>query len=237
MSWFQEGYEAVDQKAREIEERMNRTFMPRFQMEDGEEAHIIFLTTQPINIYEHFVSVRGGKRTITCPQVDCPICAIGNRPQFKGVYLILDTRTDKWKDRNGEEHEEKNRVKMAKFGITVLKQLQKQHQKRGLHKYAWEVTRTGKEQNTSYSFIPVELDEVIERYGVQLPNEEQIKEYKKQLLEVLKPKPIEELQELLLGGGRGGTEESSKSFFSAGDPFGDDEDEDEDVIDPRSFFK
>ena len=116
-SWMSEGYEAVENRAKELEESMNNEgYSPNFILQPNEEATIIFLTDAPINHYQHFLKAQ--KRYFTCSQTpDCPLCATGNKPSFVGAYRILDTRSEEWIDKKGEKHTRQNTIKIMKQGI------------------------------------------------------------------------------------------------------------------------
>lgn len=209
-SWFSEGYDLVDQEAKRLEEMMNRSFIPIFKLKDQEDAKIIFLTDTPLTFYEHYVGNRRNGRTFTCPQDgNCPICDMGNKPSFRGAYLVLDTRYEKFTRSNGEVVEQQHTIKVMKHGIKTLKQIKMLKEKRGLFKYGWEVTRTGEETDTSYSFLPVDLKELVDLVGDKMPTKEDVAKAKETLMESLKPKDRQAVLDYLSGRNGGNNNASS----------------------------
>lgn len=194
-SWFNEGYEAVEQRSKELEEQQNRSFIPNFILKEDEEAKIIFLTDKPINFYEHYV--KSLNRYFTCSQKDCPLCDTGNKPSYRGAYLILDTRYEEWTDRENKKQSRQNTVKVMKQGIKALKVIKKHEEKRGLKKFAWEIERTGSGTDTTYTLLPEDLEEVTN--GIKMPTEEEIAEAKKLMLESLAPKDRNTILDILAG--------------------------------------
>ena len=79
----------------------------------------------------------------------------------------------------------------------ALDHIKKQHAKRGLDKFAWEIARTGSGTDTSYGLIPEDLDEAID--GVKRPTAEEIAEAKKTMLENLAPKDRQFILDVLAG--------------------------------------
>jgi len=156
MSWLAEGYERVRERSKQLEDQMNKSFVPTFILREGEEADIRFLTEEPITFYEHFVP--GLKRSFTCSgSADCPLCGSGNKPSFRGAYLIIDTRTDEWEDKEtGEKKTRKDSVKVMKHGIKALQVLDRKNQKKGLKKFDWNVSRTGSGTTTAYDFEAID---------------------------------------------------------------------------------
>lgn len=196
MSWFSEGYDVVEKESQRIEEAMNKNFVPNFILKEDEEAKIIFLTTEPVNFYEHYLKAQN--RYFTCSQNDCPLCEMGNKASYRGAYLVLDTRYEEWVDKKtNEKKSRQNTIKVMKHGVKALKQIKKQHAKRGLDKFAWEIARTGSGTDTSYGFIPEDLDEVMD--GVKMPTADEIAEAKKAMLENLAPKDRQFILDVLAG--------------------------------------
>ena len=95
-SLFQRGYEtAREEKKRqdEVREKSGKRLYNLFLKDDGDEAQVRFLTEEPVNFYAHNIkSVRGGNErfdTFVCTQDDdCPFCEDGDRPSYKGAYLV-----------------------------------------------------------------------------------------------------------------------------------------------------
>lgn len=192
MSWLAEGYEGVRKRGKQLEEQMNRSFLPTFMLREGEEADIRFITDVPITFYEHFVP--GLKRSFTCSQTaDCPLCGSGNKPSFRGAYLVIDTRNEEWEDKEtGEKKSRKNTLKVMKHGIKALQVLDRKHQKKGLKNFDWNVSRTGSGTTTTYDFEAIDKIEGI-------PEPEELPSLK----EVLAPREREHIIQQLAKIGHG----------------------------------
>ena len=104
MGLFKRGYEAQrEELARQEEARENmgkklwRFFLPQPEKRQrSTEADVRFLTEEPVNFMEHTMKERdNGKevyRHYTCTGDNCPLCEGGDRPSFKGAYLLVDHR-------------------------------------------------------------------------------------------------------------------------------------------------
>ena len=166
-SWFQQGYQKVEERQREIDEAMKGSLPSLIIKEDDENVYVSFITGEPITFYEHFLP--NLKRSFTCPDNNdatkgtCPLCAMGNKPSFRGAYLVIDHRFESW-ERDGQKHQRQHTLKVAKFGIRVLKSLQKLDAKLkkgtpvtppiadGLLGIPFEIIRSGKGTDTQYAF-------------------------------------------------------------------------------------
>jgi hypothetical protein len=192
-NWFSEGYEQVQEVAQQIEDRMNQVFIPPFIIKNEDEVRVTFLTDKPITYFEHFV--KGVNRSFTCSQTaDCPLCAMGNKPSFRGAYLVVDHRVDRWIDsQTKEEKTQQYAVKVAKFGIRALQVLERKNKKKGLMKSDWMVTRTGSGNDTQYDF------EDEEKAAIPMPEAEKIPD----LREFLKPKDSKYIIQKVAQGGAG----------------------------------
>lgn len=248
MSWFSEGYEAVEKRDKEIKESM-RTFIPNFFVKENDEnVYISFLIDEPITFYEHYVPSL--KRYFTCldggdtTKGNCPLCAMGNKPSFRGAYLIVDHRKEKWTDKDGKEHEQQHTIKVAKWGIRVLKQLHKQHIKLkqgspvqkpiegGITGVPFEVIRSGEGTDTAYTFTPLQpnpemfpkdLSKLPEKDGRRLTPRETV-------IEAVKPLTRERLLDIINNrSGSSATAEPVNPFASPITSFYSDDDSD-DVI-------
>jgi hypothetical protein len=169
MSWFNQGYSKVEERDKEIKEAMSRSFLPQlFVREEDEDVFISFITADPITFYEHFIPAQ--KRSYTCPdngdtsKGTCPMCAMGNKPSFRGAYLVIDHRYEEFKNKQDELVKQQHTLKIAKFGIRVLKQLQKTDAKlkkgsaivppvaNGILGIPFEIVRSGGGTDTAYTF-------------------------------------------------------------------------------------
>lgn len=196
-SWFTEGYETVEKESARLDEQMNSTFLPQFRMKADEESNIIFHTLTPVNFYQHYV--KSLNRYFTCSQKDCPICDIGNKASYTGAYLITDTRYEEWEDKKKVKQTRKNGLKVMTHGIKALKVIAKQASKRGLDKFGWELARNGEGTDTTYSFIPVDLAELIEKEGVKMPTADELKKAKEDMLKQLAPLERGKIMDILAG--------------------------------------
>lgn len=223
MSWFQQGYEKVEQRAKEIDEAMNRTYLPDFILkEDDEDCSVRFVTRKPITFYEHYLPAI--KRSFTCPDSgdtskgNCPLCATGNKPSFRGAYMIADHRHEEW-TKDGKSQSRENTLKVAKFGVRVLKTLGKidakivkNGLKEGLMDVDFDVMRTGTGTDTNYSFTPMGERNSYPTPPVPEKEMKEGKDYQALLLDALTPKSREDLLRVISGGtptsGGGGTKPS-----------------------------
>lgn len=152
MGLFKKGYEAVDAERKRQETRAS--LFRFFITGDNAEADIRFLTDNPVTFNEHTVtSDRNGKTyydNVLCTSGDgeCSLCESGDRPSFKGAYLIWDSR--EFKKQNGESV--KGSVKLYVAGTRILSQIQRLYNKYGLLDRTYTVVRLGEGQNTTYTF-------------------------------------------------------------------------------------
>jgi hypothetical protein len=231
MSWFSQGYEKVNERAQQIEEQMNRTFLPSLIIKDtDDDVYLSFLSSEPITYYEHFLPAK--KRSYTCPnngdasKPGCPFCASGNKATFRGAYLVVDHRDEKWKDKDGNEKRQQHTPKIAKFGIRVLKTLKKMDDKMkkgsavqppipgGILDTPFSVMRSGSGTDTQYTFNPVN------------PNPEYFKKPDKPIdekktnhevmIEAIKPLAVEQMLNIL-NGGSGQQQQSSNNYGTPAD--------------------
>lgn len=160
-SLFQRGYEtAREEKKRqdEVREKSGKRLYNLFLKDDGDEAQVRFLTEEPVNFYAHNIkSVRGGNDrfdTYVCTQDDdCPFCEDGDRPSYKGAYLVYDKRTIETKDpKTGKKKKIHGQLRLYIQGMRVISQLDRLSSRYGLTKCDYIIARVGKGQNTSYTF-------------------------------------------------------------------------------------
>lgn len=159
MGLFKKGYNAVrEEKQRQDEnrEKIGKRLWKFFLSDDGDEAEVHFLTEEPINFYEHTIKVsRGGKDrydSMICTQNNCPYCKNGDRPSFKGAYLIYDKRPYEYKDKDGKKQKGKGQLRLYVQGAKVLSQLDRLSSRYGLTNRDYTITRTGSGTSTSYMF-------------------------------------------------------------------------------------
>ena len=161
MGLFKKGYSAVrEEKQRQDEnrEKMGKQLWRFFLSKDGEEATVRFLTEEPINFYEHTVkSVRGGKEhydTVICTHDigECPLCESGDKPSFKGAFLIYDKRPYEYTDKNGKKQKSSGQIRLYVQGARVLSQLDRLSERYGLTNRDYIITRSGSGTSTTYMF-------------------------------------------------------------------------------------
>lgn len=192
--WFSEGYQEVEKEAARIKEVMDREWLPTFFLSDGEEAKVTFITVEPVNFYEHFETTL--KRSFTCSQDNsCPLCQMGNNPSYRGAYLVIDHRQDEWEDKEtGETKKAQYQLKIMKHGVRALQVVMKKHERKGLKKHDWLITRTGTGASSQYDFESCEKES-----GTPLPKPEDIPE----IAEVIKPLPRRTIMDRLRKAGKG----------------------------------
>ena len=161
MGLFKKGYSAVrEEKQRQDEnrEKMGKQLWRFFLSKDGEEATVRFLTEEPINFYEHTVkSVRGGKEhydNVICTEElgGCNLCDGGDKPAFKGAFLIYDKRPYEYTDKNGKKQKAKGQLRLYVQGARVLSQLDRLSERYGLTNRDYIITRSGSGTSTTYMF-------------------------------------------------------------------------------------
>lgn len=158
MALFKRGYEAAreekkrqDQQREQLGKRLFRFFLGN----DGDEATVRFLTEEPVNFEEHSVkTVKGGKERYNNVLCDggkhCPYCEEGDKPSFKGAFLIYDYTPFEVKDEKGKKKTVKGSVKLYVAGTKVLSQLDRLSNKYGLTSRDYEISRSGKGTSTTY---------------------------------------------------------------------------------------
>ena len=161
MGLFKKGYNAVrEEKQRQDEnrEKMGKQLWKFFLSKDGEEATVRFLTEEPINFYEHTIkSVRGGKErydSFICTHDlgECSLCDSGDKPSFKGAFLIFDKRPYEYTDKNGKKQTGKGQLRLYIQGARVLSQLDRLSERYGLTNRDYSITRSGSGTSTTYMF-------------------------------------------------------------------------------------
>lgn len=159
MGMFKKGYNAVrEEKKRQDEnrEKASKNLWRFFLANDGDEADVRFLTEEPVTFFEHTVkSVRGGKEvydSVLCTGNDsCALCASGDRPTFKGAFLIWDERPYEYTDKDGKKQTGKGQLRLYVQGAKVLSQLDRISTKYGLSNRVITIVRLGKGTSTTYT--------------------------------------------------------------------------------------
>ena len=155
MGLFKRGYEASrEEKERQDKARENagKKLWRFFLSDDGDEADLRFLTEEPVNFYEHNLK-KGDNRfeQYTCTGDDCPFCEDGDRPTYKGAYLVVDRRSFEYTDSNGKKQKGKNQVRLFVQGMKVVSQLDRISAKYGLSNRDVTIVRLGKGTQTTYT--------------------------------------------------------------------------------------
>lgn len=153
---FARGYEASrEEKERQdkARENMGKKLWRFFLSGDGDEADVRFLHEAPVNFYEHNLK-RGDNKfeQYTCIGDGCPFCAEGDRPTYKGAYLIVDHREYEYKDKDtGKKKKGKDQVRLYVQGMKVISQLDRIHEKYGLSNRDVTIVRLGSGTQTTYT--------------------------------------------------------------------------------------
>ena len=159
MGMFKKGYSAVrEEKQRQDEnrEKAGKNLWRFFLTGDGDEAEVRFLTEEPVTFYEHTVKgMRNGKEvydTHVCSGDDtCALCAGGDKPTFKGAFLIWDMRPYEYTDKDGKKQKGKGQLRLYVQGARVLSQLDRISNKYGLTNRSLTIIRLGKGTSTTYT--------------------------------------------------------------------------------------
>ena len=152
---FARGCEASrEEKARQDKARENagKKLWRFFLSDDGDEADLRFLTEEPVNFYEHNIK-RGENKydQYCCTGDDCQFCEDGDRPTYKGAYLVVDRREYEYTDQNGKKQKGKNQVRLFVQGMKVISQLDRISEKYGLSNRDVCIVRLGKGTQTTYT--------------------------------------------------------------------------------------
>ena len=154
MGLFKRGYEASraeKERQDKARESAGKRLWRFFLADDGDEADLRFLTEEPVNFYEHNLK-RGDKyEQYTCTGDGCSLCEDGDRPTYKGAYLVVDRREYEYKDKDGKKQKGKNQVRLFVQGMKVVSQLDRISDKYGLSNRDVTIVRLGKGTQTTYT--------------------------------------------------------------------------------------
>lgn len=155
---FKRGYEASraeKQRQDEAREAMGKKLWRFFLKDDGDEADLRFLTEEPVNFFEH--TLKGSKsgkevfETYTCTGENCPFCEDGDKPTYKGAYLVIDHREFEYKDQKGKKQTGKDQIRLFVQGMKVVSQLDRISDKYGLSNRDVTFIRLGSGTQTTYT--------------------------------------------------------------------------------------
>lgn len=151
---FARGYSASRaEKERQDKARENagKKLWRFFLKDDGEEADLRFLTEEPVNFYEHNLK-RGDNRyeQYCCTGDGCPFCEDGDKPTYKGAYLVVDRREFEF-EKDGKKQKGKNQVRLFVQGMKVISQLDRISDRYGLSNRDVTIIRLGKGTQTTYT--------------------------------------------------------------------------------------
>lgn len=163
MGIFKRGYEASrEEKKRQdkARENMGKRLWRFFLSQDGDEADLRFLTEEPVNFYEHNVKRGDRFEAYTCTGKDCPFCEDGDRPTYKGAYLVIDHRDFEYTDNNGKKKKGKDQIRLFVQGMKVVSQLDRISSKYGLSNRDVCIVRLGKGTQTTYTIEKGEKESI-----------------------------------------------------------------------------
>lgn len=169
---FARGYEASRaEKERQDRNRenMGKKLWRFFLSDDGDEADLRFLTEEPVNFYEHNIKKGENKyEQYCCTGDNCPLCEDGDRPTYKGAYLVVDRREYEYTDEKGKKKKGKDQVRLFIQGMKVISQLDRISDKYGLSNRDVTIVRLGKGTQTTYTIERGEEEKLTKKEIEQL---------------------------------------------------------------------
>jgi len=166
---FKKGFEGAREAAIQQEERrkmMGKKLFEFFLKGNNDEAEIIFLNEEPINCEVHQVKgYRNGKEfyeSVVCTadsDEGCTLCEDGDRPTYRGAFLVIDLREYEVTV-NGKKETREGAIRLWLVGTKIASQLDRISQKRGLMGSIHTVIRLGTGTSTTYTFEQGESIEV-----------------------------------------------------------------------------
>ena len=181
---FARGYEASREekerqdKAREnMGKRLFKFFIQADSKGNAVEADLRFLTEEPVNFYEHNIKKGDKFESYTCTGEDCPFCAEGERPTYKGAYLVIDRRDFEYTDKNGKKQKGKDQIRLFVMGMKVVSQLDRISSKYGLSNREVTLVRLGSGTQTTYTIEKGEKETITAKEIKQLLPEKLRDEY------------------------------------------------------------
>lgn len=158
---FKKGFEGAREAAAQQEERkklMGKKLFEFFLKKNNDEADIIFLNEEPINCEVHQIrGYKNGKEyyeSVVCTadtDEGCTHCEGGDRPSYRGAFLIVDLREYEVTN-NGKKETREGAVRLWLVGTKIASQLDRISTKRGLMGSIYTVVRLGSGTSTTYTF-------------------------------------------------------------------------------------
>ena len=241
MGMFKKGYTAVrEEKQRQDEnrEKAGKNLWRFFLSNDGDEADVRFLTEEPVTFYEHTVkSMRNGKEvydTIVCSgDSNCSLCANGDKPTFKGAFLIWDMRPYEYTDKDGKKQKGKGQLRLYVQGARVLSQLDRISSKYGLTNRTITIVRLGKGTSTTYTIEKGDEEGKLSQAEIKNMLPEKLREMYNGTADSLYS-IIEECLSNSISGGDNNDEDDDEEYAERSNLVGVDDDEEEEAPAPRT---
>lgn len=167
MGMFRKGFDVSREERKKqetIRENLGRRLFNFFLSKDGDEADIVFLTSEPVNYQVHNVQEGGKFKFYTCTQDDnCPFCNDGDNSSYRGAFLIIDKRPYEYTDKNGNKKvNDKGSIKFFSQGVRVISQLDRINTKYGLARREITMVRLGSGTQTTYTLERGDKQEIDE---------------------------------------------------------------------------
>ena len=241
MGMFKKGYTAVrEEKQRQDEnrEKAGKNLWRFFLSNDGDEADVRFLTEEPVTFYEHTVkSMRNGKEvydTIVCSgDSNCSLCANGDKPTFKGAFLIWDMRPYEYTDKDGKKQKGKGQLRLYVQGARVLSQLDRISSKYGLTNRTITIVRLGKGTSTTYTIEKGDEEGKLSQAEIKNMLPEKLREMYNGTADSLYS-IIEECLSNSISGSANNDEDDDEEYAERSNLVGVDDDEEEEAPAPRT---
>jgi hypothetical protein len=142
----------------------NKKFTNEFKFTE-ERQLVKFLSSEPFAVYNQHWIERAGKRSFTCLEDGCPLCAIGDEPRPKVAFSIVNLSS------------EETVVEMLVTSPTLTRQLaglNKDPKTGPLDRIYWALSKTGTQKQTSYQILPVKPRDLAEDWGVDQAEVERV---------------------------------------------------------------
>ena len=241
MGMFKKGYTAVrEEKQRQDEnrEKAGKNLWRFFLSNDGDEADVRFLTEEPVTFYEHTVKgMRNGKEvydTIVCSgDSNCSLCASGDKPTFKGAFLIWDMRPFEYTDKDGKKQKGKGQLRLYVQGARVLSQLDRISSKYGLTNRTITIVRLGKGTSTTYTIEKGDEEGKLSQAEIKNMLPEKLREMYNGTADSLYS-IIEECLSNSISGSANNDEDDDEEYAERSNLVGVDDDEEEEAPAPRT---